>query len=90
MLIHNCYLKNILKGKNIGEINYLEIGQKIRNQRIDHGLSQEALAERVNLSVSFIGHIERGTKSMSINTLLAISKSLNMSLDHLLLNSVDD
>ena len=74
----------------MGEINYLEIGQKIRNQRIDHGLSQEALAERVNLSVSFIGHIERGTKSMSINTLLAISKSLNMSLDHLLLNSVDD
>ena len=38
-------------------IDYTAMGGRIRNARLDAGLSQSELAERCNLSVSFLGHI---------------------------------
>lgn len=36
------------------------------------------------LSVSFVGHIERGTRKPSVDTIIAICKALNISSDYVL------
>ena len=65
-------------------IDYTAMGGRIRNARLDAGLSQSELAERCNLSVSFLGHIERGSRKMSLETLVTVCEVLNLSTDYLL------
>lgn len=65
-------------------IDYTAMGGRIRNARLDAGLSQSELAEQCNLSVSFLGHIERGSRKMSLETLVTVCEALNLSADYLL------
>ena len=67
-------------------IDYTEIGHKIRQSRISHSYSQEQLAELTGISTAFLGHIERGTRAMSLETLVSICSVLNISIDYLLLD----
>jgi transcriptional regulator with XRE-family HTH domain len=69
-------------------VNYAVLGEKIRQKRLSIGLSQEAVSEKVGLSESFYGHIERGSKIMSIQSLVKIAGKLDLSLDYLLMDSV--
>lgn len=39
--------------------------------------------------VDYIGHIERGTRKLSLDTLFCIAMMLNVSLDYLLIDSAD-
>lgn len=66
------------------QLNHNEIGLRIRQERDKLGLSREKFAELVGLSAFFIGQIERGDRKMSIDTLVAISDTLNVSVDYLL------
>ena len=59
------------------------VGRNIRMARKAQGLSQLALAERSELSADFIGKIERGTTSPSIESLRAIATAMNLSLGDL-------
>ena len=70
-------------------IDYTEIGQKIRQSRIAHSYSQEQLAELTGISTAFLGHIERGTRAMSLETLVSIC-SVNISIDYLLLDEISE
>lgn len=65
-------------------LNYKMIGKRIRRERKKRKLTQEQLAERANISASFMGHIERGTRKMSIETLCEISLVLDCATDELL------
>ena len=65
-------------------IDYAAMGGRIRSARQAAGLSQSELAEQCGLSVSFLGHIERGSRKMSLETLVAICELLNLSCDYLL------
>lgn len=65
-------------------LNYKMIGKRIRKQRKKCKLTQEQLAERANISTSFMGHIERGTRKMSVETLCEISLALECPADELL------
>ncbi|MEK6263823.1 MAG: helix-turn-helix domain-containing protein [Clostridium sp.] len=56
------------------EINYEEIGNRIRIERENFDMTREKLSELVNLSPYFLGQIERGERKMSINTLIKISE----------------
>ncbi|MCC8056958.1 helix-turn-helix transcriptional regulator [Cloacibacillus sp.] len=53
---------------------------KIQKYRIAQGLTQENLAERVDLSVSYISEIENGKKRPSLKTLEKIAAALEVSL----------
>lgn len=53
---------------------------KIQKYRIAQGLTQENLAERVDLSVSHISEIENGKKRPSLKTLEKIAAALDVSL----------
>ena len=59
-------------------------GKELQKYREQAGYSQETLAECVGCSSIFISYIERGVKSPSLNTLICISNTLNVSVDILL------
>jgi transcriptional regulator with XRE-family HTH domain len=73
----------------MNNIDYALIGNKIRQKRKEMGYSQEDLAEMCEISVSYVGHIERGTKKMSIPIAVNIAHALHLSLDYLFLDAAD-
>ncbi len=56
-----------------------DIGKRIRAHRKLMGMRQEDLAKAAGTSPSFIGHIERGTRNASIETLSDIARVLGLS-----------
>lgn len=74
----------------MSDIDYVKIGNKIRQKRIQLGYSQEYLAELCGISASYIGHIERGTKKMSISIAVSLAHILHLSLDYLFLDASDN
>ena len=71
------------------EVNYVEIGNRIRIERENFDMTREKLAELLNLSPYFLGQIERGERKMSINTLIKISECLHISMDYLFFEQVN-
>lgn len=70
--------------KDIGKTLFLrEIGNRIRAEREYLGLTREKFAEIVDLSSFYIGQIERGDRTMSLDTLLKIADSLKLSIDYI-------
>ncbi|MBP1535968.1 MAG: helix-turn-helix transcriptional regulator [Ruminococcus sp.] len=67
-------------------VNFAAIGEKIRSRRVKLGLSQEQLAELCGITPSYVGHIERASRQLSLNTAISISTVLEISLDYLLLD----
>lgn len=61
-----------------------ELGSRIKQCRKLQNLTQEKLAELVDLSPHYIYEIERGLKSMSLSTLMDIAMTLHVSTDYLL------
>ncbi|MBR1558680.1 MAG: helix-turn-helix transcriptional regulator [Clostridia bacterium] len=59
------------------------IGRRVRDARVRKGLTQEALAQMTEVSTSFVGHIERGEKAASMDTMARMCDALEVSLDHL-------
>lgn len=64
------------------------IGQRIRNYRIQLGLSQEKLAELSKCHPTYIGQLERGEKNATLESIEKISSALNVPLSRLF-ESVD-
>lgn len=64
-------------------IDFKKIGERIKEHRNAMGLSQEKLAELCYVSVSYIGHIERGNRNMSLAIAINISDALEVGLDYL-------
>lgn len=70
-------------------MNYFQIGQNIRGFRRNQGLTQEQLAEMINISVPHMSHIETGSTKLSLPVLFDLSKALGVSADDLLKGSVN-
>lgn len=65
-------------------MDYYEIGQQIRKIRKAHNLSQEELAEMVNISTTHMSHIETGNTKLSLPVLVDIATALDVRTDDLL------
>ena len=65
-------------------MDFKQIGDRIKNKRIEFGLTQEKLAEMVGVSDTYIGAIERATSKCSIETLVKISQTLDINMDYML------
>lgn len=63
---------------------YEDIGRRIRSRRQELKLTQQQFAQRAGISMSFYGHIERGTRKLSVDTLYKIVLALGCSADELL------
>lgn len=57
------------------------VGSTIRDLRKSQGISQEKLAEKAGLHRTYIGALERGEKSPTVDTLVKIVLALNVSLN---------
>ena len=64
----------------------IEIGQRIRNYRLQSGLNQEGLAEKCGLHPTYIGQVERGEKNATLESISKIVGGLDLSLSKLFEN----
>lgn len=62
----------------------IEMGRRIREARLNKGLTMSKLAKDAGTSIVYIGEIERGIKMPSVNTLIKIANTLGVSIDYLL------
>jgi len=65
-------------------MNTASIGKRIRKYREAKGWRQEDFAERIGLSVTYTGMIERGEKVPKLETFITIANVLEVSADLLL------
>ena len=61
-----------------------EIGERVRELRKQRGFTKEMLAEKAEISVGFLGDIEKGKKGTSADTLAGLAFALRVSADFLL------
>lgn len=59
------------------------IGNIIREARLNQGLTQEELAELVDVTPAYIGHIERNQRSFSLQTLVKLVTELDIDMNYL-------
>ncbi|MBQ8109575.1 MAG: helix-turn-helix transcriptional regulator [Clostridia bacterium] len=71
-------------------MDYRKLGTRVRQSRFSRGMTQEQLAERTGVSGSFIGHIERGEKKASMETVVAICNAMAVAPAALLQDSLSN
>ena len=71
-------------------IDYVRIGQRIQSARTAMGLTQEALAEKVQVSRNYISQVETGKERPNLELLGKISATLDVSLAFLLADVVEE
>ena len=67
-----------------------EVGQRIIERRKKLGLTQEALAEKSDVTPQFVSYAESGKRAMRPENLLKISEALGVSTDYLLTGDIVD
>lgn len=72
------------------EIIMQEIGKRILDRRKQLGLTQEALAEKAEVTTQFVSYAESGKRAMRPENLLKISEALGVSADYLLTGDMID
>ena len=65
------------------------IGKRLKQYRLDVGLTQEELAEMVEISSNYLSAIEREVKIPKLDTLIRIINALQLSADDILQDVVD-
>lgn len=65
-------------------MDYVQLGKRVRIRRTVLELTQAELAERIGVSTSFVGHIERGSRKLSVETLFDLCRALDVSADWLM------
>lgn len=72
------------------ELDYQAIGRRIRAARQKKNMTQEKLGELCGLSTAHIGHIERGTRTPSLQTAFQIASVLEVSMDYLVFDAASE
>ncbi len=70
-------------------VDYNLIGKRIANARKERGLTQGKLAEKADISNTYLSHIETNRSIPSLETLVAICDALDITPNHLLLGISD-
>jgi len=69
-------------------MDYKRLGERIREERLRLKLTQAKLAEAVDISDTYMGSIERGERSLTLDTLVRLANRLGVTVDYLLSDSV--
>lgn len=72
------------------ELCLQEIGQRIIERRKKLGLTQEALAEKGDVTTQFVSYAESGKRAMRPENLMKIAAALEVSADYLLTGEIID
>lgn len=60
------------------------LGRRIREERVRIGLTQEQIAEKINVSTTYVGFIERGKRSVTLEKLILLADCFQLPIDALL------
>jgi transcriptional regulator with XRE-family HTH domain len=71
------------KRKSDRDVLLKRVGARIRELRLEKGLSQEGLALAAGLDRSYVGGVERGERNIAIINLKKIADALNLPLTRL-------
>jgi transcriptional regulator with XRE-family HTH domain len=71
-------------------MDYVVLGKRIREERRKQNLTQEQLADKVNVTYSYIGQVERAERGISLETLISVSNCLGVTVDYLLSTYLDN
>ena len=71
-------------------MDYKKLGDRIRQERRRLGLTQSKLAEDIDISDTYMGQIERGERSLTLDTLIRLVNRLDVTIDFLLSDYVID
>ena len=63
-------------------VDYKIIGSRIKIKRKEKGLTQEKLAELLDVSVGYVSQVERGVTKISLDTLAAIGVLLSCDITY--------
>ena len=61
----------------------VKFGKKIREVRVQRGLSQEALADIANVHRTYIGMVERAEKNITLVNIQKLAKALKIDIKEL-------
>ena len=73
---------NTSKSNKPYAVDNVRIGGIIRDARTNKKMTQEQLAEAVDITPAFIGHIERGGRSLSLTSLVGIANALDIPMHY--------
>jgi len=65
-------------------LNFIIIGRRVKEIRLQRKISQAVLAEWIDMSVTYISHIETAKKHASLETLVRIADAFGVTVDQLL------
>ena len=68
-------------------LDYNIIGQRIKQARLSKNLTQEDLAEQIDISVAFLSRVERGKAQLNLKRLIQIAEVLKIAPGYLLTGS---
>ena len=68
----------------MSEVDLIGIGKRIQSRRKQLMLTQEQLAEMMNVSIQMVSNLERGNKAIRIDNLINLSQILDISTDYIL------
>ena len=71
-------------------MDYKGFGNRVREDRLRLPLPQAQLEEAVDISDTYMGAIERGERSLTLDTLVRLVNRLGVTVDYLLADSVSD
>ena len=73
---------------NDDKLFLIDMGKRISKRRRELKLTQEQLAEEINLSLQSISCIELGKKAIRPDNLVKLCKTLNVSADYILMGII--
>lgn len=71
-------------------MDYKRLGERVREERLRLNLTQAQLAEAIDISDTYMGAIERGERSLTLDTLVRLVNRLGVTVDYMLSDSVSD
>jgi len=72
------FIDALRQSQNIGCVPIIDVGQRLREKRVDSGLTIRDLAKKSGLNVNTLSMIENGKASQSIETLQQLSFAIEM------------
>ena len=70
------------------EVDYKAIGQRIKIARIKKGVTQETVADLIDITPAHMSNVETGKTKVSLPTLIAIANALSVSVDTLIASKI--
>ncbi|EQF27374.1 helix-turn-helix family protein [Clostridioides difficile CD160] len=70
------------------DVDYKALGKRIKIARIKNGITQESVAEEIDITPSHMSNIETGKTKVSLSVLVNIANALSVTIDELLCDNV--